>query len=476
MLDLLARLAPYQSGALWIGFLVAFLVFGDHERLAGRRNLALLGLLSVAVPLFDILDMGRGHQAWALRAIFVLTGCMALGGLALSRGGLASWRPNLPIRALQVVVSASVVAATATVITRPADDAGTYTNLGAQRWMETGRLPYGDQKLKGPDSPAFGAAATYGPVLYALHLPFQVVLGTRGNDPQADPRTPSYQWPTGWATKLASLTMFLVGLTTFFVILRRLAGVHAAWGGLAVMASLPYFIGLGGADYVIGGLRFVSHIAPMAVTLLAFAFLDRPVWAGVLLATAAGVLFYPAFMFPVWLAWYLFRGQGGLRFAAGFAAAGAVIAAVVITMTDTGPGDSAVGLFFESTLEHQEGTGPREYGGSEFSFWTHQPGLSAAFQTPLVGGSSLFKLSFLLYAGFVGLLSLASRGRTVAQLAALTGAAAAAVQLWKTHATGSYVEWYLPFLMIALFAQARSDDSPKDQAAQPEPADVGEAA
>jgi hypothetical protein len=455
MADLLARLAPDQAGALWIGFLVAFLVLGDHARLLSRRNAALLALLSIAPFLYDILDVRVEYRAWAFRAIFVLTGGMAVWGVLLSRGAWApSWRPNLGIPALRVATLCAVVAGTAAVLTRPPDDAGTYTNLGAQRWTETGHLPYGDDKLKGPDSPAFGAAATYGPVLYVVHIPFQLILGRRANDPSGDPLEPGYVWPRTLATQLASWSLFLVGLAGFFLVVRRLADPQLAWGAVAVMAALPYFVGLGGGEQVIGGLRFVSHIAPMAITLLAFLWLDRPVVAGALLATGAGALYYPAFFFPIWLAWYFFRGEGWRSFALGFAGAGAVIAAVVVLFTETATGESAIRLFLESTLEHQEGAGPLEYGASSFSFWTHHPGLAAVFQTPLLGDTSLFKLSFLMFAGFCLSLAALTKGRSPAQLAALTAAAAAAVQLWKTHATGSYVEWYLPFLMIALFTQA----------------------
>jgi hypothetical protein len=39
------------------------------------------------------------------------------------------------------------------------------------------------------------------------------------------------------------------------------------------------------------------------------------------------------------------------------------------------------------------------------------------------------------------------------------------IQLWKTHATGSYVEWYLPFLIIALVGQVATARPPDGQTA-----------
>jgi hypothetical protein len=41
--------------------------------------------------------------------------------------------------------------------------------------LETGQFPYGDPKLRD------GAAATYGPVLYLSHIPFQLVLSSVAN-------------------------------------------------------------------------------------------------------------------------------------------------------------------------------------------------------------------------------------------------------------------------------------------------------
>ncbi len=58
-----------------------------------------------------------------------------------------------------------------------------------------------------------------------------------------------------------------------------------------------------------------------------------------------------------------------------------------------------------------------------------------------------------------------SRGRSVTQLAFLTAAVAIAVQLWKSHAGGTYVEWYYPFFLIGLLGYQGSDslDQPVEQ-------------
>lgn len=455
MIELLERLALGQVGALVLGWAATFAVFGDRKTILGRRNAALLALLAMSTLLLDILDVGPAGQAWRFDLIFLVTGGTALWGLFLSRRPWADWTPRVPVVALQLITALFVLNSVLVTLTRRPDDAGLYTNLGAQRWTETGVLPYGDPLLKGPDSPAFGAAATYGPILYLGHIPTQWVVGRPGNSPEADPMDDSYERPPLLSTQITVLVFFLAGLWAFFLIAKRRADDTVAWAMVAVLAAMPYFVGLGGEQEVIGGLRFASHVMPMTLTLFAFLALDRPVWAGVLLAVSAGALYYPAFFFPVWLAWYFFRDRGeAVRFTAGFGVAGLVLGALVIHFTQAGPDESAIRLFVESTLEHQEGAGQFEYGASSFTFWTHRPSLAAILQTPIFGSSSLFKPTFLAFLGFVGVCAALARNRSALQLAALTGAVAAAIQLWKTHATGSYVEWYLPFIMLALFAQS----------------------
>ena len=98
---------------------------------------------------------------------------MCVWAFMMSRGrNIIDWRPNVSVNALKSLFVLVLILDIAVVIGKPPDDAGIYTNLGAQRWVETGIMPYADPLLKGPDSPAHGAAATYGPLLYLAHIPF----------------------------------------------------------------------------------------------------------------------------------------------------------------------------------------------------------------------------------------------------------------------------------------------------------------
>ena len=445
---------PNPAAAIWIGILVLFVLLGSSERLRSRRNLALGALLLLAIPMAWVMDLGASGRWTAppvFSAIFLTTAGYAVWAFFLSRRGEPfGWRPNLMRGGLKAMVAFAIALDVCVVLGRAPDDAGIYSNLGARRWYETGTLPYGDSLLKGPNAPAYGAAATYGPLMYAAHLPFQLLLLSPTNPPDAVPIDPAYQRPDALATKLACLAFFFASLWALYGIVKRLADGDLALVAVAAYAASPYVIGLGGKEEVIGGLAFISHIAPTAMVLLALRALDRPVLSGSLLAAAAGVLFWPAFLFPLWFGWRLWRGEKPWAFVAGFTAVGLALLALVVWFTHAPPGQSAISMFLKSTLEHQEGTSTLEYGASTMSFWGTHPGLAAVLQQPLFGTTSLFKPTFLAFAALALGAFFLAKGRTVPQFAALTAMLGSAIQLWKTHATGSYVEWYYPFLLIAL--------------------------
>lgn len=465
--SLFSHLALNQAGALWIHVLIWFWLLGDHRRVFSRRNVVIGLLLLPAVAQYDLMlwekNLGEPGTGWLLGAafsvLFGITAWMAVWSLVLAFGrARLQLGGDAPRPAVIAVLAAAGLLNLAVIFGRAPEDAGYYTSLGAQRWVETGTMPYGDEKLRGPDSPAGGAAATYGPLLYVAHLPFHVVVGTEFQPPDADPTAPEYVRAPNAVTRLTCFSFHLAGILALFVLARRLAGTDKALTLVAVYASSSYLLGLGSDGALSSGLVYISHVAPSAVTLLALLALRRPALAGVLLASACGLLFYPAFLAPLFLGWYAGRGRGIRAFAVGFVGAGLAIAALVFTCTgnlgDRGP----VALFFESTLEHQEGAG--QYGDSLFSFWGTHPEWKDMFQRPLIGDSSLFKLSFLIVAGFSLLGFFLARRRSVAQLALLIAAVTAAIQLWKTHAGGTYVMWYLPFLLLGLFTRTEGLTAP----------------
>jgi hypothetical protein len=71
--------------------------------------------------------------------------------------------------------------------------------------------------------------------------------------------------------------------------------------------------------------------------------------------------------------------------------------------------------------------------------------------TPIVEGQNMTRPVVLVFFAFaLGTFWLA-RGRAQPELALLVASVAMGAELWKVHATATYVTWYFPFLLIGLY-------------------------
>jgi hypothetical protein len=299
-------------------------------------------------------------------------------------------------------------------------------------------------------------------VRYAAHIPFQLLLSPSPVNRESPPRPlieqgQAYYLPPLLATKLCTIAFHLVGVWALFVAGRRLAGARVAWALVALYCSSAFVLGVGGSVYSIGGITFASHIAPAAITLLAFALLSAPAWSGVALAAAVGALFYPIFMVPAWVGYYWGRREQLKRFAMGFGVAAAVIGGSVLLQSRAAPDRSRVGTILYDTIGHQES--PEAYGSSPFGFWGQRTGIRGWLMTPLVREQSMTRPVVLVFFVFALSMFRVAQRRTPAEFALVVAAVAMGAQLWKIHATASYVTWYYPFLLIGFLCGpiARSD-------------------
>ncbi len=469
LIEIMRRFVLNQTDAFLIGMLILVLVAWGCNQMFSRRNFSLVLLLLPSIPLLDSLTWGiRFEQSqftdmqakmileFTFGTLFAVTGLITVWTFAMSRGrNVIDWQPNLSADILKLLFIVVLIINVSVILSKKPEDAGHYTNLGAQRWLETGTMPYADPTLKGPDSPAHGAAATYGPLLYLSHIPFQLMMGANDNPSDLHPMSKKYVSPPYQASQLACLAFYLIGLWALYGIGNRLGGRMLALSLVVLYASSPYVLGLGGDKFMSGGILYISHIAPPATLLLAVYFLHRPFLSGACVAAAAGVLFFPVFFYPLFFGWHFWRDRNAaLQSLAGFILIGGLIGLMVIVFTGSLDGKGPVQLLLESTLEHQEGFNSDQYGFTYFSFWGNFRELAAFWQTPLIGSSSIFKLTFLLFSSYCVSAFFLARSRTETEFALLLASLAAAVQLWKSHAGGTYVTWYYPFLLIGLFGRS----------------------
>jgi hypothetical protein len=452
MADVLSPQGLTVAVALGVILLVAW----DFRRVRSPRNVDLALLFVAGLLLFDAMRFfGVIRSPTYLNLLDWVFSAVMLVGLSLmvravrrgQRPIVDQWTPNLPHAATTVLAILLIAANAGIALSRPPDDAGWFVNLGAQRLRERARLPYGDPLLTATPG------AAYGPLLYAAHVPFQVLLSPDPVNPVSLPRPdltaePPYYLPPTRATQLCTIAFHIAGVVALFSAVQSLASPHVAWGLVALYCGSLAVLGIGGRDDQVAGITFVSHIAPASMTLIAFAAVKRPAVAGVVLALATGVGFYPAFMAPAWLGHYWRDPAKRTRFLVGFGGAALVIACGVYALSQPAGDRSRLGTIMYDTFGHH--TDPAGYGSSVFGFWGQREGIRRVLSTPLVGSSGLTSPVWLVFAAFLGGTFWLARGRRPADLALLTGAVAIGATLVKPHATGTYLAWSYPLLLIGL--------------------------
>ena len=466
----LDAMLPTQSGVLLISLIVTLMVAFNWAQPVSMRNLKLLALLVIGFLLFNVMRffalLGDPVYFHVMDAVFigVMTISLSLIGLAIwqvRHTPTTAWRPNLPAGALVTLTVLLFILNVFIGIAKPPDDAGFYTNLGAQRLRERGRFPYGDPLLSN------SAGAGYGPILYLGHLPFQFLLNPEPINHTQPTRTDleagaEYFLPPPLASQLTVVSFHLLGLISLVLIGRQLAGPQVAWGIAALYCGSAYVMGVGGPRETIGGMTFISHIAPAAVALLAFSALARPFAAGALLVAAAATVFYPVLFFPAWLGHYWDRRQSAWRFVGGCTLAAVLIGVPVLARSQPIEGHGLLGTVVRESVGHHQGTDT--YGQSTFGFWGQRGGVRDLFSQPLVAGQFTTSPMFLITIGYALGAFFLARKSTPQQLALVTATLAIVAQLSKVHGTGVYVNWYYPFLLIGFLASAPRDrSSPKSE-------------
>jgi hypothetical protein len=448
------------SFSLALMLLMAF----DFRHPSNPRNVDLLLMQAIGWSFYNILGFldrlqdptTRNYMDWVFTAVVVLSlALMARALVRIYRPARISWRPRLGAGTAMALALVAVTADVGTALFRAPDDAGYFVNIGAQRFRERLKLPYGDPLLTATP------AAAYGPLLYLAHLPFQLVLAPQAVNAESPDRPPIetadvYFEPPIEATKFCSIAFHLLGVVALFAAANTLSGAATAWTLVALYSSSAFVLGVGAADYSIGGVTFVSHIAPAAVTLLAFALLPFPALSGAMLAAGIGVLFYPVFMVPAWLGYYWTDRRRMKRFLAGFGLAAIVIGGAVLALSQPAHGRGLVGTIVYDTIGHQES--PEAYGSSPFGFWGQRGGVRGWLMTPLATGQSMTRpvvLAFFLGAAFM---FFPAQRKTPSQFALIVAAVAMGAELWKIHATATYVTWYFPFLLIGFFCDRSGRD------------------
>lgn len=186
------------------------------------------------------------------------------------------------------------------------------------------------------------------------------------------------------------------------------------------------------------------HVWPMALVVWAVVSYRKPALAGLLLGLAAGTVYFPLLIVPVW--WSFYRGRGTGRFLGAFALALGLCLAVtgLILWYDNELANSIQSL---RTLPDWQPWLPPASGTK--GFWTGVE-WAWAYRMPVFVACMALTVTTAFWPA----------RKNLAHVLALSAAALVGVQFWYADQGGVYVLWYLPLLLLLVFRPNLSDRRP----------------
>ena len=171
----------------------------------------------------------------------------------------------------------------------------------------------------------------------------------------------------------------------------------------------------------------VDHVVPSALLLLAVLMYRQPFVAGLFLGCAAGVVYYPFSLLPLWCSFYWQRGIK--RFTGGFAVS---IAALVIAMIILHPNNLSQDLSYMFGLKVVAMKGMDGIWGL---------GWYSVMRIPIIVIFVLLSLSFVVWPA----------QKNLATLLSCSSAIMAATQFWHGFGGGLYLAWFIPLALLTIF-------------------------
>jgi len=412
MREILFEYDLHPTTWVYISSLMMIGIYFKFARFWSIRNLDLLLLIAYAPGLL----MVAGHRPeWVQRLgyswLFVLSGMMLvrmlLDTLMVRRPLL---EPNLSSSGLMFTCIAMLVFLMTNVLTQSLKESEVSGAIQAEQVLQKKELP-----------------AEQGAVGYPL---FHIFASFSDRPVPKD--TPPEQVERALIRRavtrsLAVLAHLAVVLGLIVIGYRHFENSHT---GIA-MASLYLLL-----PYTAQTTPRLDHVAPAALLVWAAEAYRRPGIAGILIGFAAGLIFYPLLLVPLWCGYYWQRGRWRFLIAAG---------GVLILMTLSL-------LLLSKDLETFLSQVRQMYGVEELI------GLFQGKQVPENAvGFWRFYISyyripvFAAAAAMAGTLAIWPPQKNYATLLSCSAAIMLACQFWHMPAGGTYLNWYLPLTLLTIF-------------------------
>ena len=202
---------------------------------------------------------------------------------------------------------------------------------------------------------------------------------------------------------------------------RHFDNIRAGIAAATLYLLLPYTAQLTGR---------VDHVLPAALLVWAIEAYRRPLVSGIFLGLAIGVIYYPVFLLPLWLAFYWQRGL--LRFSLGVAT---TLALVVASLAFTS--DSVV--MFWGQIQQMFGWTSLSPANLE-GFWSLGM-IDKVYRYPVLVALVAFCTSLALW----------PPQKNLGTLMSCSAAVMLATQFWHPAGGGLQMAWYLPLVLLTIF-------------------------
>lgn len=171
----------------------------------------------------------------------------------------------------------------------------------------------------------------------------------------------------------------------------------------------------------------VAHVVPGALLLLALLMYRQPILSGIFLGCAAGVVYYPFYLLPLWCSFYWQRGIQ--RFAMGFAIS---ILSLIIAMAIVYQNNFLQHLGYMFGIKQVE---------MQDLYGVWGLGWHPLARIPIIVVYIILSLSFVVWPA----------QKNLATLMSCSAGLLAAAQFWHGFGGGLFLAWFLPFAILTIF-------------------------
>jgi hypothetical protein len=222
------------------------------------------------------------------------------------------------------------------------------------------------------------------------------------------------------AKTMAVLSNLAIVLGIVLTGYRHFGSTRMGLGAATLYLMLPY-------NSLMAG--HVGHVLPAALLVWAVLCYRRPLWAGMFIGMAIGVVYYPLFLLPLWISFYWQRGL--MRFLSGVGAMLLLsLGSLIFISADVADYWSKVRELFGIWLPTMKGLE---------GVWGL--GWDPVYRYPVL--AAFFAVS--------GALALWPAQKNLGTLLSCSAAIMLATQFWHGHGGGLFMAWFLPLTLLTIF-------------------------